>query len=63
MADGKCRGFVDETRRLIAKEVNHTLDVKIFVISLGASKTFFVAHLVDDSGNGTMELLNGKQLE
>ncbi len=63
MADGKCKEFVDKIKRLIAKEVNYTLDVKIFAISLGASKTFLVTHLLDDRGDGIVELLNDKQLE
>ncbi len=62
MANGTCREFVDETIRLIAKEVNHTPNVKIYVISLGVSKTL-ATHLLDDSGNGIVELLNGEQLE
>ncbi len=63
MADGKCREFVDETRRLIVKEVNHMLDAKGFAIFFGVSKTFLAMHLLDDSGNGTMELLNDEHLE
>ncbi len=34
MVDGKCRESVDETIRLIAKEPDHMLDAKIFVISI-----------------------------
>jgi hypothetical protein len=33
------------------------------MISLGASKTFLATHLLVDNGDGTMELLNGEQLE
>ncbi len=63
MVNGKCREFVDKTRRLIVKEVDHTLDVKIFAISLGVSKTLLAMHLFDDSGDGIVELLNDEQLE
>jgi hypothetical protein len=58
MADGKCREYVEETRRLIVEEVNRTFDVKIFIISLGANKTFFAMHLLNDNGDGIVELLN-----
>ncbi len=63
MADGKCKKFVNKTKRLITKEVNHMFDAKIFVISLSASKTFLVTHLFDDNGDGPMELLKGEQLK
>jgi hypothetical protein len=51
---------MNETRRLIVEEVNCTLDAKIFVISLSASKTFLAMHLFDESGDGLMELLKGE---
>jgi hypothetical protein len=54
---------MNETRRLIAEEVNRTPDAKIFVISLSASKNFLATHLFDESGDGLMELLRGEQLE
>ncbi len=60
MADGKCREFMDEIKRLIIEEVDHTPNAKIL---LGAGKTFLATHLLDDSGDGIAELLNGKQLE
>jgi hypothetical protein len=37
MVDGKCKESMDETRRLITKEVDRMLDANIFVISLSAS--------------------------
>jgi len=63
MVDGKCKKFVDETRRLIAKEVNPMPNVKIFAISLSVNKTFLITYLFEDSGDGLMDLLKGKQLE
>jgi hypothetical protein len=60
VADGKCRELVEETRKLIAKEVDCTLDAKISSISLSVSKTFFVSYLFNDSSDGTMELLKGE---
>jgi hypothetical protein len=60
MVDGKCKDSMDETRRLIVEEVNCTLDVKIFVIFLHVSKTFLARHLLDDSGDGTIEVLDNE---
>jgi hypothetical protein len=54
---------IEETRRLIVEEVDRTLDVKIFSISLSANKTFLVNYLLDDSSNGTMEFIEGEQME
>jgi hypothetical protein len=54
---------MDETRRLIVKEVDHTPNAKIFMITMSASKTFLVNHLLDDNGDGTVEFIDGEQLE
>jgi len=63
VTDGKCWELVEEPRRLITKEVDHTFDTKIFSISLNVSKTFLASYLFDDYSNGIMELLKGEQLE
>jgi hypothetical protein len=64
VADGKWREFVDKTRRLIVKEVNHMPDGNIFVNSLSAtSKTLSASHLFNDSNDGMVELFKGEQLE
>jgi hypothetical protein len=63
VVDGKCKESMNETRRFIEKEVNHTLDAKIFVISLSASKTLLAMHMFNESGNGLVELLKRKHLE
>jgi hypothetical protein len=60
IADGKCQELVKETRRLNAKEVDHMPNAKISLISLNANKTFLMNYLLDDSSDGTMELLKGK---
>jgi len=41
----------------------HAKYAKISMISLGVNKTFLVTHLLDDSGDGIVELLNSEQLE
>jgi hypothetical protein len=58
VANGKCWKSIEETKRLIAEEVDHTLDVNIF--SNFASKTFLANYLFDDSSDDTMELFKGK---
>jgi hypothetical protein len=52
--------LVEETKRLIAKEVDDTPDVNIFSISLNVSKTFLASYLFDDSSNGIVELFKGE---
>ncbi len=59
----KCKESMDEIKRLIVKEVDYTLDAKISLISLGASKTFLATHLFDDNGDGIVEFLDNEQLE
>jgi hypothetical protein len=54
---------MDETKRLIVKEVNCTPNAKILTITLSVSKTFLAKYLLDDSGDGTMELIDGERLE
>jgi hypothetical protein len=54
---------VNETRRLIVEEVNCTPNAKISMTSISANKTFLATHLLDESGNGHVELLKGEQLE
>jgi hypothetical protein len=60
VTDGKCRESLEETGRLIAKEVDRMFDTKMFVISLSANKTFLARHLLDDCSDGKMELLKGE---
>jgi hypothetical protein len=54
---------MDETKRWIIKDINRTHDAKIFTISMSINKTFLARHLLDDSGNGTVELLDDEKLE
>ncbi len=63
VANGKCKEFVDKTRRLIVKEVDRTLDAKIFVISMNANFTLLVKHMFDDGSDDIMEHFNGEQLK
>jgi hypothetical protein len=51
---------VDETKRLIVKELDRMPNVNIFAILLGANKTFLAMHLLDDNGDDIVELLNNK---
>jgi hypothetical protein len=61
--DGKCRESLEEIRRLIVEEVNHTPDMKMSLIFLSASKTFLARHLFNDCNDAKVELLKGEQLE
>jgi hypothetical protein len=63
MVDGNCKESVDENKRLIAEEVDPTFDVKISIISLSVNKTFLTMHMFNNSVDGFMDLLKGKQLE
>jgi hypothetical protein len=61
VVDGKCREYVNEIKRLITKKVNCTLNAKIsMILMLSASKTFLSTHLLNESGNGLVELLKGE---
>jgi hypothetical protein len=40
--DGKCKESLEEIRRLIVEEVNHTPDMKMSLIFLSVSKTFWL---------------------
>jgi hypothetical protein len=57
---GKCKEFLEEIRRLIAKEVDRMPNAKMSMISLSASKTFLVRHLFNDCNDGKVELLKGE---
>jgi len=63
MVDDKCKEFVNETRRLIAKKLDHMPNAHIFVISLSVGKTFLATHLFDENGNDPVELLKGEYLK
>ncbi len=61
--DGKWKESLEETRRFIIEEVDRMHDVKMFAISLNASKTFLARHLLDDYSDGKMEFFKGEQME
>ncbi len=48
---------------MIEQAMTHTLDAKIYAISLCANKSSFDKHLFNDNSNGTVELLHGEGLE
>jgi hypothetical protein len=54
---------MDEAKRSIIEDIDRTHDVKIFAISMSTNKTFLARHLLDDNGDGTMELLDDEELE
>ncbi len=60
VVDGKCMEFLEGTRRLIVEEVVRMPKVKMFVISMNASKTFLVKHLFNDYNDGKVEFFKGE---
>ncbi len=44
VVDGKCKGIVDKSKKLIEEELNRIFDAKISTISLSVSKSFLVKH-------------------
>jgi hypothetical protein len=52
-----------ETKRRIIEDIDRTHDAKIFVISMSVNKTFLARHLLDDSGDDRVELLDYEKLE
>jgi hypothetical protein len=52
--------FLEEIRRLIVEEVVRMPKVKMFVISMNASKTFLVKHLLNDYNHGKVEFFKGE---
>jgi hypothetical protein len=61
--DGKCREILEETRRLIVEEVVRMPYVEMSMISLSASKTFLVRHLLAECNDGKVELFKTEELE
>jgi hypothetical protein len=59
MVDGKCREFLEESRRLIIEEVVCKPNAKMFVISLSARKTL-ARQVLDDCSDGKVELFKGE---
>ncbi len=57
-----CKESLEEIKVLVEGQVFHTLDGKIFVISLNASKTFLAHHLFNENGEGHVEILQGEKL-
>jgi hypothetical protein len=63
VVDGECQEPIEETRRLIAKEVDRSPNAKISLISFNANKSSLVSYLLDDYRDGTVELFKGEQVE
>ncbi len=63
VANGKCKETMGETKRRIIEDIDRTHDAKIFVISMSVNKTFLARHLLDDSGDDRVELLDYEKLE
>ncbi len=62
VGEGMCKESLEGIKVLVEGQVFHTLDGKIFVISLNASKTFLAHHLFNENGEGLVEILQGEKL-
>jgi hypothetical protein len=47
---------------LVEEEVFHTPKVTVLAIMLATSKTFLSQHLLNEDGEGSMEVLEGEKL-
>jgi hypothetical protein len=54
--------FSIKTKSLVEEEVFRTPKVIVLAIMLATSKTFFSQHLLNEDGEGSMEVLKGKKL-
>jgi hypothetical protein len=61
--EGMCKESLEEIKLLVEGQVSHTLDDKIFAISLNVSKAFLAHHLFNDNGEGLVEILQGEKLD
>jgi uncharacterized protein (DUF1810 family) len=58
-----CKEALEKIKVLVEGQVSHTLDDKIFAISLIASKAFLAHHLFNENGEGFVEILQGEKLD
>jgi len=57
------KDFLEEMKVLVEGQVFRTLDIKISVIALNASKAFLAHHLFNENGEGPMEIFQGEKLD
>jgi hypothetical protein len=63
VAEDMCREALEEIKVLVEGYVSHSLDAKIFVITLNVSTTFLAHSLVNENGEGHVEILQGEKLD
>jgi hypothetical protein len=57
VGDGRCRATMYESRKLIEKEVDWTLDAKTFAISLNTIKSFLAKHMFNKNNDDSLEVI------
>jgi len=62
LAEGHSKFFFDQVKSMVKEEVFHTLGATVSAIVLVTSKTFFFEHLLNEDGQGPMEVLKGNKL-
>jgi hypothetical protein len=62
MAEGHSREVFEQVKSLVEEEVSHTPWATTLTITLDASKTFLLEHLLNEDGQGLVEVLKGDKL-
>ncbi len=62
LVEGRSRIFFDQVKSMVKEEVFHTLGANVSAIVLATSKTFLSEHLLNEDGQGPMEVLKGNKL-
>jgi hypothetical protein len=63
VAKGMCKEALEEIKVLVEGQVSCTPNAKIFAIALNASNAFLAHHLLDENGEGPLEILQGEKLD
>jgi hypothetical protein len=62
VVEGWLGEFFDQVKSLVQKEVPHTLEVTTLAITLATSKIFLFTHLLNEDGEGQVEVLKHEKL-
>jgi hypothetical protein len=62
VAEGRSRKMFEHVKSLVEDEVFHTPRATMLAIALATSKTFFSEHLLNEDGQGLVEVLKGDKL-
>jgi len=62
LAKGRSRSFFDQVKSMVKEEMFHTPGANVSTIVLATSKTFLFEPLLNEDGQGPMEVLKGNKL-